>query len=339
MLTLQTFTTCPPGTQADPASWRRQLQEAARCSEEAGCEGMLVVTDNAQPDPWLVSQLVIEATARLSPLVAVQPAYMHPYSVAKMVSTLAGLHGRRVHLNLVAGGFKNDLAALNDQTPHDERYARLLEYAAILQGLLGSPQALSFEGRYYKVANLKLVPAMPAELMPGFFVSGSSAAGMETARALRATAVEYPKPPAEQPAVEDDLPRGMRIGIIARASEEEAWAAALARYPEDRKGQLAHELAMKVSDSVWHRQLSALARETAPESKGPARPSYWLVPFQNYKAVCPFLVGSYGRVAEEVARYAAAGYRSFILDAPAERDELRHIGAVLERAARHRLAA
>jgi alkanesulfonate monooxygenase len=335
MQTLQTFTTCPPGTQASPAAWRRQLQEAARSSEEAGCEGMLVVTDNAQPDPWLVSQLVIEATERLSPLVAVQPAYMHPYSVAKMVSTLAGLHGRRVHLNLVAGGFKNDLAALNDQTPHDERYARLLEYAAILQGLLGSPQALSFEGRYYKVANLKLAPALPAELMPGFFVSGSSAAGMEAARALRATAVEYPKPPAEQAAVTDDLPRGMRIGIIARTSEDEAWAAALARYPEDRKGQLAHELAMKVSDSVWHRQLSALAREAGAL----ARPAYWLVPFQNYKAVCPFLVGSYARVAEEMARYAAAGYRSFILDAPAEREELRHIGAVLERAARQRLAA
>ena len=335
MLTLQTFTTCPPGTQASPAAWRRQLQEAARSSEAAGCEGMLVVTDNAQPDPWLVAQLVIEATERLSPLVAVQPAYMHPYSVAKMVSTLAGLHGRRVHLNLVAGGFKNDLAALNDQTPHDERYARLLEYAAILQGLLGAPQALSFEGRYYKVANLKLAPALPAELMPGYFVSGSSEAGMAAARQLRATAVEYPKPPAEQPAVADDLPRGMRIGIIARASEDEAWAAALARYPEDRKGQLAHELAMKVSDSVWHRQLSALAREGGAQ----ARPAYWLVPFQNYKAVCPFLVGSYARVAEEVARYAAAGYRSFILDAPAEREELRHIGAVLERAARHRLAA
>ena len=72
MQTLQTFTTCPPGTQASPAAWRRQLQEAARSSEEAGCEGMLVVTDNAQPDPWLVAQLVIEATEHLSPLVAVQ---------------------------------------------------------------------------------------------------------------------------------------------------------------------------------------------------------------------------------------------------------------------------
>lgn len=331
------FTTCPPSAHLEPGDWRRRLQEAARRSEEAGCAGMLVVTDNAQPDPWLVSQLLIEATERLSPLVAVQPAYLHPYSVAKMVSTLGALYGRRLHLNLVAGGFKNDLAALNDITPHDERYARLLEYATIVQGLLRRPQALSFSGSYYKVANLRLSPALPAALLPGLFVSGSSAAGMDAARELQATAVEYPKPPAEYAAApaDDGLRRGMRIGIIARATDEEAWRAAEARYPEDRKGQLAHQLATKVSDSAWHRQLSELAREAAPQSRHP----YWLVPFQNAKAVCPFLVGSHGRVAEEVARYAQAGYRSFILDVPVEGEELGHVRAVFERAAERRLAA
>src|SRR5207253_10279167 len=59
-------------------------------------------------------------------------------SVAKMVTSLAFLHGRRVYLNMVAGGFTNDLAALNDHTPHDERYSRLGEYTVIIQGLLAS---------------------------------------------------------------------------------------------------------------------------------------------------------------------------------------------------------
>jgi len=341
MQDFELFTTCPPALHTQPGDWRRRLQEVARSSEAAGCSGILVVTDNAQPDPWLLSQVILEATRGLSPLVAVQPAYLHPYSVAKMVSTLASLHGRRVHLNMVAGGFKNDLAALNDTTPHDERYSRLLEYAAIVLGLLRSPQALSFEGRYYKVANLKLAPPLPASLLPGVFVSGSSAAGMQAARQLQATAVEYPKPPAEYAAAEagDGTRRGMRIGIIARATDEEAWRAAHQRYPEDRAGQLAHELAMKVSDSAWHRQLSALARDPGPLSHEPSRHPYWLVPFQNYKAVCPFLVGSYARVAEEVARYARAGYRSFILDVPPEEEELRHVGKVFERAAARRLAA
>src|SRR5438094_744418 len=118
---LKIFSTCPPSALAQPKTCIRQLKEIARWSEDAGCEGMLVFTDNSQLDPWLVSQVIIEATERLCPLVAIQPVYMHPYSVAKMITSFAHLYGRRIYLNMVAGGFKNDLAALNDLTPHDER--------------------------------------------------------------------------------------------------------------------------------------------------------------------------------------------------------------------------
>ncbi len=162
---------------------------------------------------------------------------------------------------MVAGGFKNDLTALNDLTPHDDRYVRLVEYAAIIQSLLLTTDAVSFEGRYYKVNNLKLTPPLPAKLMPGLMVSGSSEAGMQAARQLGATAIEYPKPPAEYaaaPDADDATSNGIRIGIIARPQEADAWTVARTRYPEDRKGQITHQLAMKVSDSSWHRQLSEL---------------------------------------------------------------------------------
>ena len=326
---LKIFTTCPTTLLAQPGGCFRQLEEMARASEEAGCEGILVFTDNSQLDPWVVSQIIIEATDHLCPLVAIQPVYMHPYSVAKMITSLAFLYGRRVYLNMVAGGFKNDLTALNDLTPHDDRYVRLVEYTGIIQSLLRTADAVSFEGRYYKVSNLKLTPPLPAELMPGLLVSGSSEAGMQAARQLEATAVEYPKPPAEYAALpaDESASNGIRIGIIARPQEAEAWTVARTRYPEDRKGQLTHQLAMKVSDSSWHRQLSELGKTQSDEEN-----PYWLVPFQNYKAICPFLVGSYDRVADEVARYVDAGYRTFILDVPASAEEMRHIGTVFERA-------
>jgi alkanesulfonate monooxygenase len=327
---LKIFSTCPTSLLAQPETCFRQLEEMARCSEDAGCDGILVFTDNAQLDPWLVSQIIIEATDRLCPLVAIQPVYMHPYSVAKMITSLAFLYGRRVYLNMVAGGFKNDLTALNDLTPHDDRYVRLTEYTTIIQNLLRSADPVSFEGRYYKVTNLKLTPPLPADLMPGLLVSGSSEAGMQAARQLGATAVEYPKPPGEYaaaPPANDAASNGIRIGIIARPQEAEAWTVARTRYPEDRKGQLTHQLAMKVSDSSWHRQLSELG-DTRPGEENP----YWLVPFQNYKAICPFLVGSYDRVADEVARYVNVGYRTFILDVPASGVEMKHIGTVFERA-------
>ena len=325
---LKIFSSCPIAAQIRPETCIRELREFARSSEAAGHEGTLVFTDNGQLDPWLVSQVIIEATERLCPLVAIQPAYMHPYSVAKMITSFAHLYGRRVYLNMVAGGFKNDLTALNDLTPHDERYTRLLEYTTVIQSLLQSADPVSFDGRYYKVSNLKLTPPLPTELMPGVLVSGSSEAGMDAARQLKATAVEYPKPPAEYaaaPAV-DVASRGIRIGIIARAEDAGAWSVARARYPEDRKGQLTHQLAMKVSDSSWHRQLSALGKAESGEN------AYWLVPFQNYKATCPFLVGGYDRVADEVARYVDVGYRTFILDVPASVEEVHHTGEVFERA-------
>src|SRR6202035_2190727 len=145
-------------------------------------------------DPLLVTQNILQNTDRLCPLVAVQPAYMHPYAVAKMVSSFGHLYGRRLYLNMVARGFKNDLIALNDTTPHDDRYTRLVEYTTIIKLLLSSPAPVTFEGKFYKVDNLKMTPPLAPELFPGILMSGSSEAGLAAARAVGATAVKYPNP-------------------------------------------------------------------------------------------------------------------------------------------------
>lgn len=323
------FSTCPPSYTADPRTYLAQVVEIARWSEAAGCEGILIYTDNGLLDAWLISQAIIEQTKRLCPLVAVQPVYMHPYTVAKMVASFGFLYGRRIYLNMVAGGFKNDLNSLNDPTPHDERYARLAEYTTLILDLLRAPAPVTLAGRYYSVTNLKMTPPLAPALLPGVFVSGSSAAGLEAARSLGATAVQYPKPAAEYAAgsVIDESESGIRIGIITREDPEEAWRIARARFPEDRKGQITHHLAMKVSDSVWHKQLSDLGKEGYTEEN-----PYWLVPFENYKTFCPYLVGSYERVADELARYVTVGYRTFILDVPASPEELAHIRVAFERA-------
>jgi alkanesulfonate monooxygenase len=55
-------------------------------------------------------------------------------------------------------------------------------------------------------------------------------------------------------------------------------------------------------------------------------------PFQNYQTFCPYLVGSYGEVADEVSRYMRAGFRSFILDIPPTQEELSHTQAVFAHA-------
>jgi alkanesulfonate monooxygenase len=315
--TLRVFSTAPQSRDHERGSYPGALRSAARWSESAGCDGILIYADHGILDPWLVAQQVIEATDRLSPLIAVQPAYMHPYSVAKMISSLAYLHGRRVHLNMVAGGFRNDLLSLGDETPHDDRYARLTEYVSVIQELLTSPKPVSFSGRYYQVKDLRLTPPVDSAHLPPVMMSGSSPAGLAAATALHATPIKYPQPSdLESPQTGDPAP-GMRIGIIARPDPEQAWRSAYERFPEDRAGQIAQRLAMRVSDSEWHRQLSELATRAATEND-----PYWLGPFQNYQTFCPYLVGDLEQVQAELARYMRLGFRTFILDIPAEQHEL-----------------
>jgi alkanesulfonate monooxygenase len=314
---IEIFSTCPPSLGADRTRYLRDVVDVARWSEEGGCRGILVYSDHGLVDPWLVAHVILQNTRTLCPLVAVQPAYMHPYAVAKLVTTLGYLSGRRVYLNMVAGGFKNDLAALNDPTPHDQRYARLVEYTAIIAQLLRDG-SVTYRGEFYRTDKLKLTPPLPAELFPGIFISGSSDAGLAAAKALGATAIKYPKPAQEEKGAPiEAVALGIRVGVIARTDEESAWEIAHARFPEDRRGQLTHHLAMKVSDSHWHRQLSEMSNEA---EKSP----YWLVPFENYKTFCPYLVGSYERVGEELARYFALGHRAVILDVPPDGEELHH---------------
>lgn len=328
---LEYYSTCPQSKDGPPDTYLQRVIDVARWSEEAGCRGILVYTDNGIVDPWLVAQVILQHTRTLEPLIAIQPIYMHPYTAAKQVASLAFLHDRPVALNMLAGGFKQDLVALNDDTPHDDRYLRTVEYTIIMRQLLQSTGPVTFEGRYYTVRNLRMTPPLPPHLFPHIFSSGSSDAGMDAARDMESVAVRYPRPPGE----EDDVRGrsatgfGIRVGIIARATTEEAWAVATDRFPDNRQGQLKHKLAMKVSDSAWHQQLSARPVEPVSEPS-----PYWLGPFQNYQTFCPYLVGTYDCVADLVAGYIRSGYRSVILDIPTNGEELDHIRVVFDLATR-----
>jgi alkanesulfonate monooxygenase len=241
-----------------------------------------------------------------------------------MVASLAHLHGRRVDLNMLAGGFKNDLTVLGDATPHDERYARTVEYASVMQRLLAGDGPVEHEGRYYRLHGAPLSPSVPPRLAPGWMISGSSPAGLEAARALGAVAIKYPAPATdERPEV--GVATGVRVGLVARPTREEAWAVARDRFPETRAGRVLHGLAMKASDSHWHRQLSETSA-AAGEGDG----VYWLGPFQHYQTFCPYLVGSYEEVAAQLRGYVGLGHRTFVLDIPPSRAELEHTGTVFD---------
>lgn len=330
---IEIFATTPQSKDWSSSDYLQQVANVARWSERYGCKGILVYADNGICDPWVVSNVILQNTTSLCPLVAVQPAYMHPYTVAKMISSYAFMYGRRFYVNMIAGGFKNDLLALNDTTPHDDRYVRLTEYTQIIKRLLESSNGVSFEGEYYKVENLKMTPALSEELQPGVLISGSSPAGLAAASAIGATPIKYPQRTSDEAKLKADAeanasaPAGVRVGIIARETSDEAWQVAHERFPTDRKGQIAHQLAMKTSDSQWHRQLSEMAKEDAGKDD-----PYWLGPFENYRTFCPYLVGSYERVAQELRAYIEVGYGTFILDIPPCEEELHHTSIAFDEA-------
>jgi alkanesulfonate monooxygenase len=325
------ISTCPPVTDQGWSDYAQTVRTVARWSEENGCAGILIFADNRQADPWVLSQLILESTAQLAPCPAVQPAYMHPFAVANHLATFGHIWGRRFFLNMVAGGFRNDLLALGDPTSHDRRYERLVEYTHVVQGLLRGGEAVTLDGEFFSVRNLKLDFPLPENLQPETFISGSSEAGQAAARAIGATPVCYPEPPGEDagppPGVKTGA--GIRVGIIARDDADEAWQVAYRRFPPSREGQLTRQLADRVSDSVWHKRLSAMARDRRIE-----RSPYWLVPYQNYKTMCPYLVGSYDEVGDELARYIELGYETFILDVPPSEEELRHTHVAFQRTTR-----
>ncbi len=322
----QVFSTCPQSSKVEQRLYLERVADVSRWSERHGYTGMLVYYDHSLVDPWIVAVEVLRATERLCPLIAVQPATMHPHSVAKLIASMAHLYERPLFLNMIAGGFVGDLTSIGDHTPHDRRYDRLREFTDIVMALTAG-DTLTTAGDWYETNDLKLAPSVPEALRPRLLMSGSSPASLATATALGATAIQYPQPPGQAADRPDGTDTGIRVGIVAREDSEQAWRVAHDRFPPNRRGELMHQMAMTRSDSQWHRTLSELATSSAEEAN-----PYWLGPFESYDTFCPYLVGSYNQVAEEVAEYWADGHRTVILDIPPSEDELAHTRQVFDRA-------
>lgn len=323
------FTTTPQSIAVPGSTFPREVRKIARESEANGYKGTLIYSDNRLVDPWTVATVLIEETENLLPMIALQPVYMHPYTVAKKISSIALLYNRQLSLNLIAGGFKNDLLALGDNTEHDRRYDRLIEYTQIIQGLLKG-ERVTLDGDFYSVKNLKLEPELPDDLQPLYYLSGSSDAARRAAGLLSASLIEYPEPKEayrRQHMGNGTLPTGIRIGVLARDSHEEAWEEAMSRFPKTREGALTHQLAKKTSDSNWHKKLSEQGEQMNGEKE-----TYWLGPFKHYHTFCPYLVGNYEEVSVELTHYLQAGCSTCILDIPVSEAELIHTKLVFKKA-------
>ena len=320
---VQVFSTAPRLSDA-AESWR-STTKVIELSDRYGCTGMLIFTGNdTHLDPWLTAQVLLQTTTTLAPLVAVNPVYMHPFTAAKMISSLGWLHRRRIYLNLVTGAALNYLQALHGALTHDERYDRLVEYTTIIRALLAGSGLTSFHGRYFQVSNLQLLPRLPDELLPHLLLAGQSEAARRASVAVGGAWLQMLQPTLARGL---EGARAVHFGIVTRPVEADAWRAAHARFPESEDGQAVLEYSMTNTDSSWKRRMKAVA-----DGAGPAEPGYWLTPFRNFQSDCPFFVGSHEQVSMLVRQLIAEGVEKIVLDVPAEEEEFANIAAAFDMA-------
>lgn len=324
---LNVYTTFPVILGRHSADFRERFALEAKWAEAAGIRGMLIYTDNTLLDPWAAAQFLIERTERLVPLVAVNPVYIHPFSVARTISSLGFLHERGVHLNFVTGGFQRHLDQIGCALDHDQRYDQLAECAEVVIGLLQSSRPVTYAGEYFQLSRATVTPRLDLALLPEVFVAGTSQRCRDVQRRLGATRLTYPREIGSYAGDAALSGAGLRMGIIARDTAEEAWRIALDRFPVYPEGEELHELAAETVSSEWHLTLSADAMRSS-ERAG----VYWLYPFRSYRTYCPYLVGSYGDVGALVARYLELGATTIILDELYEEDDVHHSMLALERA-------
>ncbi len=210
------------------------LGQIARSAEQLGFEAVLTPTGTWCEDAWLVTAALISQTERLKFLVAFRPGLVSPTLAAQMAATYQRISGGRLLLNVVTGGQAEEQARFGDYLSHDQRYARTDEFLAIVRGAWsGTP--FDFAGEHYQVKAATVM--RPPDPPPGVYFGGSSAAAGPVAARGVDVYLTWGEPPAQvaekiawirglAEAEGRDMRFGIRLHVITRDTEAEAWSEA-----------------------------------------------------------------------------------------------------------------
>lgn len=316
---LRVFPAIPRNPNA--AKYIDELLRVAHFGERNGLEGPLLFAGNdTLVEPWSMAQHILAHTAKTSPLIAVNPVYMHPFTVAKFVSSFALLYRRKVYLNMITGTATSDLAGLGEQRSHEERYSRLGEFILIVRQLLASTRPVTFNGKFYAANNLQLRPGLAPALMPEFLIAGQSDDARRVATQMGCLMMQMLPPNLEHGI---NAP-GVNFGIFAREERDQARRAAKLMFEDSTEKRELLKYSMENTDSVWKRRLNEAGQNGELHENG-----YWLLPFLTFQADCPYLVGSYTEIGAKLRRFAEMNVGTIILDVVADEQELDHIGKAL----------
>lgn len=318
------------GTLRPAQEYLKEVRQHARWADEHGFRGIVIYNFHTSLDPLLTAQYVLSTTRQLRPMVAIQPAYMHPYSLARSIVTLTYLYQRALDLNMVAGASPADRHKIGDEVNEQEKHNRLREYIQVLQ--LMQAGSTTFHGDYFHFNNVNLQPPLAEEVKPEIYIPGSSPASCQTVQKFAHSSLLMAKPiEIMQEEIlrlqgnRTNLRHGMIVGIIARPTDDEAWDVVQSfSKQQDRRTRLTNRLFISQASSQQHRLNLELAdQQTLFDDV------LW---YGSAKLGidAPKLVGSYPKVQAALQRYIKLGITNILIDLPHEIAEYDHLSRVIE---------
>ena len=300
------------------------MQQIAQAADKLGYGGVLLPTGRSCEDPWIAAASLIPVTQRLKFLVALRPSTLSPTVAARQAATFDRLSEGRLLINLVAGGDSGDLEADGTFLSHDERYEHAREFLDIWTRVL-SGETVDFEGKHLKVKGAKqLFPSVQRPYPPIYF-GGSSDAAHELAAEKVELYLTWGEPPAEVEKKFDDIRKraakhgrkvklGVRLHVIPRETNDEAWAAAddLIKHLDDDTIAKA-QARMASMDSEGQRRMRALQGAGRSRSQLEVSPNLWAGVGLVRGGAGTALVGDGPTIAARLKEYEALGADTFVL--------------------------
>jgi alkanesulfonate monooxygenase len=298
------------------------IRQIAQAVDRLGYHGVLLPTGKACEDAWVAASSLIGMTRRLKFLVAIRPGLMSPSTSARMASTFDRLSGGRLLVNIVTGGDPHELGGDGIFLSHGERYEQTDEFMTVWRRMMQG-EVVDFAGKYVRVeAGEVLFPALQKPYPPIYF-GGSSPAAMQIAADHVDCYLTWGEPPAEVAKKIAEVRKlaeargtkvkfGIRLHVIVRETNEEAWAAAdqLISHVDEQTIAEAQRILARY-DSVGQKRMGDL--HNGDKASLVISPNLWAGIGLVRGGAGTALVGDADTVTERMKEYAELGIETFIL--------------------------
>jgi alkanesulfonate monooxygenase len=308
------------------------FKQVAVAADSLGYEGVLLPTGRSCEDSWVLAASLIDATRRLKFLVALRPGLVQPVQSARMAATFDRMSGGRLLVNLVTGGDPDELEGDGLFLPHSDRYELSREFLTIWRETLTRSHAqepFDFEGKHLRVKGAKVLYPPLQNPYPPVFFGGSSEEAHELCAQQLDTYLTWGEPPAAVAAKVADIRQrasrygrtlsfGIRLHVIVRETEDDAWRAAAELVSHlDESVLAAAQKKFAQMDSVGQRRMAELNKgklNKADVREGlEVSPNLWAGVGLVRGGAGTALVGNPEQVAARIEEYAALGLDYFIM--------------------------